>query len=137
MLGPDQLDALERHMTRKLQERLQQVIAATFPELSMPSDKPWGSRVRTIVERGIESAERYGIQQPSDIAAFIALGLATRKLPPGTSTDWIREWLERPDILGPTKLAIIEAQLTDTSGDAVLAALTARVKQARHEAQSP
>jgi hypothetical protein len=50
VLGPDQLDALERHMMDALQARLQQVIAATFPELG--GEAP-GERLRSIVHRGV------------------------------------------------------------------------------------
>lgn len=134
VLGPDQLDALDRHMMKKLQERLQQVIAATFPELSGASDEP--QRLRRIVERGVQNAGRYGIYDAPDLAAFIALGLAWRDLPPGTSADWITRWLERADTPGATKLAVIEAQLAG-SGNPALAPLTERVKRARSEAGAP
>jgi len=132
VLGPDQLDALERHMMDALHARLQQVIAATFPELK--AEAP-AERLRSIIHRGVESATRYGIEEPPDLAAFIALGLASRALPPGTSIDWIRDWLERPDTAGATKLAIIEAQLASGTGNPAYFSLTARVKQARREAQ--
>lgn len=134
-----QLEAIENHMRQALQNRLRRVIATTFPELAgaaagaaTPAD-----RVGTVVERGMETAERYGIEAPADIAAFIALGVAWRALPAGTPTDWIRDWLERPDTPGDAKLAIIEAQLADAHGNPALAVLTRRVGQARREAGAP
>lgn len=138
VLGPDQLDTIEQHMLKMLQTRLQRVIASTFPELNggAAGESP-AERLRTIVERGIETATKYGIEEPPDLAAFIALGLAWRALPRETSTDWIKSWLERPDTPGSTKLAVIEAQLAGTNGHPALSVLTQRVMQARREAAAP
>lgn len=126
-------------MIKLLQARLQRVIGATFPELNAPSatGESASERLRTIVQRGIETAAKYGIEEPSDLAAFIALGLAWRTLPPETSTDWIKSWLERADTPGSTKLAVIEAQLAGTQGQPALSVLTQRVLQARREAAAP
>jgi hypothetical protein len=139
VLGSEQLDAIEQHMMKLLQARLQRVIAATFPELNGAgaSDGSASERLRTIVQRGIESATRYGIEETPDLAAFIALGLAWRALPPETSADWIKGWLERSDTPGSTRLAIIEAQLAGTNGHPALAVLTQRVMRARREAAEP
>lgn len=138
MLGTHQLDIIEEHMHRTLQKRLQRVIVATFPELNhadaseIPAD-----RVGALVQRGIESAVKYGIGDAPDFAAFIALGLALRGVPPGTSNDWIKSWLERPDTPGGTKLAVIEAQLRDMQADPALLVVIERVAQARREAEAP
>lgn len=139
VLEPQQLETIERHMFLALQKRLQLAIAATFPELNGAGagrGEP-NARVSAVVERGMETAERYGIEERADLAAFIALGLAWRTLPRETPTDWIRDWLERPDTPGDTKLAVIEAQLAAVSGNPALAFVNQRVAQARREAEAP
>jgi hypothetical protein len=133
-LEDGQLHRLERHMLEVLQRRLERVIAANFPEIGATS--PDGARVASIVQRGVENALRYGIDEDADLAAFIALGLAWRSLPPESSVDWIRHWLERTDTPGSTKLAVIEAQLANADSNAALAALTKRVARARRDMQA-
>lgn len=133
VLEPRQLDAIERHMAEVVRARLERVIAATFPELNRASGEPQAPPLGTIVQRGIDSAAKYGIEEPPDLAAFIALGLAWRMLPRDTPTDWIRSWLERPDTEGPTKLAIIEAQLAEAAQSPALSAVAKRIADARRE----
>jgi len=136
VLEPRQLDAIERHMAEVVRARLERVIATTFPELNRAAGAGAApaARLGTIVQRGIDSATKYGIEETPDLAAFIALGLAWRMLPRDTPVDWIRNWLERPDTEGPTKLAIIEAQLADAAPNPALSALAKRVADARREA---
>jgi hypothetical protein len=134
LLESRQLKSIELHMLEVLKQRLERVIATTFPELNAKApDDPRTVPVSSIVKRGVDNAQKYGIEEDGDLAAFIALGLAWRTLPRETAADWIRSWLERPDLPGDTKLAIIEAQLADASGQPALAALAARVSQARRE----
>jgi hypothetical protein len=134
ILQQGQLKRIEVHMLESLKRRLERVIATTFPELNTKApDDPRTVPVSSIVQRGVENAQKYGIEEDGDLAAFIALGLAWRTLPRDTPTEWIRDWLERPDIPGDTKLAIIEAQLAGASGQPALSALAARVLQARQE----
>lgn len=136
VLEPRQLDAIERHMAEVVRERLERVIATTFPELksSAGGQPAQAAQLGTIVQRGIDSATKYGIEETPDLAAFIVLGLAWRMLPRDTPVDWIRSWLERPDTEGPTKLAIIEAQLADAAPNPALSALARRIADARREA---
>jgi len=133
VLEPRQLEAIERHMAEVLRSRLERVIATTFPELSPAAgaQQAQAAPLSAIVQRGIESAEKYGIEEPRDLAAFIALGLAWRMVPRDTPIDWIRSWLERPDTEGSTKLAIIEAQLADAAPNPALSAMAKRVAEAR------
>jgi hypothetical protein len=132
-LEDGQVHRLERHMLEVLQKRLERVIAAHFPEIEAAS--PDGTRLSSIVQRGVENALRYGIDEDADLAAFIALGLAWRSLPPEAPADWIRHWLERTDTPGSTKLAVIEAQLANESNLA-LAALRDRVARVRRDLQA-
>jgi hypothetical protein len=133
-----QLKRIELQLMESLRKRLERAIATTFPELTAKAaDDPRTVPVGSIVQRGVENAKKYGIEEDADLAAFIALGLAWRTLPRDTPTDWIRSWLERPDVPGDTKLAIIEAQLADLRGQPALSTLTARVSQARREIQTP
>src|SRR5690242_16868242 len=132
VLEPLQLEAIERHMAEVMRARLERAIATTFPELNRASgagEVP-AAQLSTIVQRGIDSAEKYGIEEPRDLAAFIALGLAWRTLPRETPTDWIKDWLERPDTPGDTKLAVIEAQLAGVTENPALALVKQRVAQA-------
>ncbi|HEY1287657.1 MAG TPA: hypothetical protein VGF58_04975 [Burkholderiales bacterium] len=133
VLEPRQLEAIERHMAEVLRSRLERVIATTFPELgpAAGAQQVQAAPLGAIVQRGIESAAKYGIDEPRDLAAFIALGLAWRMLPRDTPIDWIRSWLERPDTEGSTKLAIIEAQLADAAPNPALSAMARRVADAR------
>lgn len=139
VLEPRQLETIERHMAEVVRARLERAIAMTFPELHRAADaeQPPAAQLGTIVQRGVESAEKYGIDEPPDLAAFIALGLAWRTLPRETPTDWIKDWLERPDTPGDTKLAVIEAQLAGVTGNPALALVKERVAQARREVQAP
>ena len=138
VLQPRQLDAIERHMAEVVRARLERVIATTFPELNQAIAAPQAQPVQlsTIVRRGIDSATRYGIEETSDLAAFIALGLASRMLPRDTPIGWITNWLERPDTEGSTKLAIIEAQLADSAPNPALSAMAKRVADARRRARA-
>jgi hypothetical protein len=136
-----QLDVIEQHMIQSLQRRVERAIAASFPELNDvdPSARQGqgvpSERVKGIVDRGIDSAVGLGIEEPPDMAAFIALGLALRTVPPETPTEWIKSWLARPDTAGATKLAIIEAQLAQSDADnPALSAVAERVAQARRHA---
>src|SRR5262245_41769972 len=133
VLEPDQLEAIERHMAELMRARLERVIATTFPEFN-PARGAQPAQLTTIVQRGIENATKYGIDETPDVAAFIALGLATRTLRRDTPPGWIRSWLERPDTEGATKLAIIEAQLADAAQNPALSAMAKRIADARREA---
>ncbi|MGZ5091460.1 MAG: hypothetical protein ACXWIP_09705 [Burkholderiales bacterium] len=139
VLRPAQLDVIEQHMIQYLQRRVERAIAASFPELndvdrSAPQGVP-SERVKGIVDRGIDSAVGLGIEEAPDLAAFIALGLALRTVPPETPTEWIKSWLARPDTAGATKLAIIEALLAQSDADnPALLAVAERVAQARRHA---
>jgi hypothetical protein len=135
VLSPEQLATIERHMYKSLQTRLQRVIAATFPELNDAGgvQEKAAERVGAIVQRGVETALNYGIEEPADLAAFIALGLAWRTLPSETSVDWITRWLERTDTSGATKLAIIEAQLASSTQSKALSVVVKRITDARRE----
>jgi hypothetical protein len=136
VLEPRQLDAIERHMAEVVRDRLERVIARTFPELksSAGGQQAQAAQLGTIVQRGIDSATKYGLEDTSDLAAFIALGLAWRMLPRDTPTEWIRSWLERADTEGPTKLAIIEAQLAEAAPNPALSTVAKRIADARREA---
>jgi hypothetical protein len=137
LLRPEQLEVMERHLLQALRKRLERAIAATFPELNVQSAAQHGAgeRTREIVNRGIDMAAELGIEEAPDMAAYIALGLALRMVPPETPTEWIRSWLDRPDTSGATKLAVIEAQLADSAAaDPALALIAERVARARQEA---
>lgn len=143
-LRPDQFEAFEEHMFRALQTRVEQAIAVAFPELGTETgapgetaaEHPPSGRISGIAERGIESAVAHEVQEPADIAAFIALGLALRLSPPKGPTDWIKNWLERPDTSGATKLAIIETQLAEEArNDPAWMAIAERVAKARQQAR--
>jgi hypothetical protein len=138
VLRPEQLAVIEQHMVQSRQRRVERAIAASFPELSSvdPSagQRVPGEQVKGIVERGVQSAAGLGIEEAPDLAAFIALGLALRTVPPETPTDWIKSWLARPDTAGATKLAIIEAQLAQSGVEnPALSFVAKRVAHARQQ----
>jgi hypothetical protein len=135
-----QIQAFERSLFAAMQQRVEQAIAATFPEYrEAPKERRTDERgveerpsLKSTVERGIESAVRFEIQDGSDIAAFIALGLALRLSPPGEAGSWIQACLNRPDTSGPTKLRMIESRLQPLArGNGSLGLIAQRVAQAR------
>jgi hypothetical protein len=136
----EQIEVFERRLFEAVQRRVEHAIAATFPEIA--GDRSAGgpeargeeraSRVRSVVERGIENAVGVDIGDAPDFAAFIALGVALRLTPPGASGNWIQAWLMRQDAPGQTKLRMIESRLKKlATQDAVLAAIAKRVEMAR------
>jgi hypothetical protein len=136
----EQIDVFERRLFEAVQRRVEYAIAATFPEIA--GDRPAAgpdargedrtSRVRSVVERGIENAVGVDIGDAPDFAAFIALGVAMRLTPPGPSGNWIHAWLMRPDAPGQTKLRMIESRLKKLAKqDPAIAAVAKRVEMAR------
>jgi hypothetical protein len=141
-----QIDVFEEHLFAALQARVERAIGATFPELSAPASSSDSNaekavpdqQVKAIVERGIERAAGLGIQEPADLAAFIALGLALGSAPtPLPAREWITEWLNRADTPGVMKLKIIEARLAESNAaDPALDGIAKRVADARREASA-
>ena len=128
-----------------MQQRVERAIAATFPEYREAApERRTDERgleerpsLKTVVERGLESAVRFDIQDGPDIAAFIALGLALRVAPPGEGTSWISEYLNRMGAAGATRLSMIESQLQALAvDDKALSVIAQRVARAR-EAMAP
>jgi len=99
VLEREQLETMERQMFEALRRRLPGAIAATALEVKDPSAAP-----------------RRGIEERTDMAIFIALGLAWRMLPRETRTDLIRQSLESPEIPEAARLAVIEAHLAAVNG---------------------
>ena len=129
-----------------MHQRVEQAIGATFPELRDPApgrgtNEPGAEgeegrpSLKSIVERGIESAVKFDIQDGPDIAAFIALGLSLRLAPAGEAGSWIPDYLNRTGTDGATRLHIIESQLRSLGEDEPALMLVAeRVAQARDAA---
>lgn len=137
-----QMEIFERRLFEATQRRIERAIAAIFPEIAdeRPSDGVDGgaaeraSRIKSVVERGIENAVGVDIVDGPDFAAFIALGLALHLAPPGPSANWIHAWLRRPDTPGQTKLRMIESRLGKLAKqEPALAAIAKRVSLAREK----
>jgi hypothetical protein len=135
-LRREQVEAFEQHLFDAMLSRIERAIAATFPELSVADGTREGepsAEIESIVVRGVETAAEFGIHARPDIAAFIALGLASRSA--GSSKplpDWIKGWLNRPETAGSTKMAVIEAQLAEFgSSDPALATVARKVAAVR------
>ncbi len=137
-LRTDQFELFERRMFAVFQSRLERAIAQAFPELSAESDAAGADRaapvegVSEIVERGIERAVDFDLQEAADMAAFIALFLSLRLTPARSPTDWIRAWLERPDSTGAARLALVEFELDQrAAADPALRHALERIARAR------
>ena len=140
IIRDDQIQAFERSLFVAMQKRVECAIAGTFPEFrEAAQDRRTDERgvedrpsLKSIVERGVESAIRFEIGDGPDIAAFVALGLALRLSPPGEAGSWIQACLNRPDTSGPTKLRMIESRLQPLArGNGRLGLIAQRVAQAR------
>lgn len=135
----EQIEVFERVLFEATQGRIERAIAAVFPELDghrgppqIEGDEQAPSALRTIVERGIESAVGVGLADAGDFAAFIALGLALRLSQPGPGTRWIHAWLLRTDMPGQTKLGMIESRLRRLAKrDPALGSIAMRIEKAR------
>jgi hypothetical protein len=131
-----QVTALEERMLQRLQNKLERVTARIFPEIEkgQAGTGAAGIRIAQMVETGIERAVGFDIEQPADIAAFIALVLSLRLTPPKSDADWIRQWLARAGTPGAGKLAVVEFRLTEAQGgEPAFAVCLERMKKARAE----
>lgn len=140
IIRDDQIQAFERSLFVAMKQRVEQAVAATFPEYrDVPKEQRTDERgveerplLKSMVERGIESALRFDIQDGSDIAAFVALGLALRLWPPGEEGNWIQGCLSRAQTSGPIKLRMIESRLQPLArGNGSLGLIAQRVAKAR------
>jgi hypothetical protein len=139
VIRADQLEMFERIQFDKMQQRIECAIAHTFPDTctapfaaGTPSARYQPNLYsKALVEKGIEAGLGLGLEQESDLAAFIALGLALQAgsvAPPG----WITEWLMRPDTPGTVRLAVIESRLAQMGADdPLLHAVATQVGAAR------
>jgi hypothetical protein len=136
----EQLEVLERRLFEVMHRRIEQAVAATFPEFRNPTRSRGANEpaveerasLEAVVARGIESAVKFDIGDGADIAAFIALGLALRLAPPGECGAWIHSCLNRPGTSGPTKLRMIESRLRPlAAGNGGLGLIAQRVAKAR------
>lgn len=138
----DQLEMFERIQFEKMQANIECAIAHAFPDTCaapLSPDQPAARRqpnqhASNAVEKGIEAGIGLGLEQQSDLTAFVALGLALRSArvaPP----DWIEGWLNRPDTPGAVRLAAIESRLAQLGArDPVLQAIAEQVGNARDAA---
>jgi len=141
----DQIEAFEEKLFAAMQQRVERAIAQTFPEFreatperqtkEPPLEGHGQPPLKSIVERGIESAVRFDIQDGPDIAAFIALGLALRLAPVGEAGTWISDYLNRAGSEGQTKLSMVESQVQALAADdQAFSVIAQRVAQARDAA---
>jgi hypothetical protein len=130
-----QIEVFEKRLFEAMQQRVEHAIASTFPEFGdRPAADGTTVSIGTVVERGIENALGVDIGDASDVAAFIALGLALRFSPPRPAADWIQAWLMRPDAPGQTRLRMIESRLRKLAKqDPAVAAIAKRVETAREK----
>ncbi|GJI93651.1 hypothetical protein RugamoR57_03690 [Duganella caerulea] len=134
----EQLEMFERFMFKNMQTRVEQTIAAIFPDIcAEPEDREAplltmraNAYCKAITAEGIAAADAFGMERESDIKAFVALGLALqRSARPAPS--WLTQWLDRPHA-GPLKLAIIESRLQQLGeNDPLLLAIADSVRRAR------
>lgn len=139
VIRADQLELLGRIQFDKMQERIEYVIARTFPDsfavpfaAETPSVRHQANMYsKTFVEKGIEEGLGLGLDQEADLAAFVALSLAlwagSRERP-----AWMSAWLMRPHTPGAVRMAVIESRLAQMGADdPLLHAVATQVGTAR------
>jgi hypothetical protein len=77
----EQMEVLEGEMGRVFAERLAHIVSTLFPHYFERIQGEDGAvDYRGLAGKAIERAERFGISQENDIAAFVVLTMAARNL---------------------------------------------------------
>ena len=109
-----QMKALEGAAKLAFYEHLAKTVRSLFPgEVSRmvqaSGEAAYGKAIRDAADR----AARFGLEREGDVAVFVALGFANSLLrEPGKEfLGWGVPIMERADMAGPAKLALIEHRL--------------------------
>jgi hypothetical protein len=131
-INPRQMQVLERQALERTLRQLKGTVARVFPHLAPGAGA--GTDLAQLVERGVESAVDHDLLTPGDWAAYIALGLALRRVGDGQTPDWVVDTLKDDTLPGPSRLALVEHLLAEASTQQPgLAQVKALMQQARSD----
>jgi hypothetical protein len=110
----EQMQVLEGEMDRVFADRLARIVSSLFQHYferiqAAQSEVDYPA----LVAKAIERAERFGIDQENDIAAFVVLTMAARNLddPADGFLDWTHPIIMNESIAGAAKISLIEHRL--------------------------
>jgi hypothetical protein len=110
----EQMQALEGEMDRAFAERLARIVSSLFPHYFERIQGTQGAAdYPELVGKAIERAERFGISQETDIAAFVVLTMAARNFddPADGFLDWTHPIIMNEAIAGAAKISLIKHRL--------------------------
>ena len=109
-----QMKALETVAKLAFYEHLANTDRSLFPaEVSRMVQASGEAAYQKLIRDAVDRAARFGLERESDVAVFVALGFANSQLrQPGKEfLGWSAPIMERADVAGPAKLALIEHRL--------------------------
>lgn len=109
-----QMQALETAAKLAFFDRLADTVRSLFPgEVSRVVQASGEAAYRKAIRDAVDRAAKFGLERESDVAVFVALGFANSQLrQPGKELlGWSAPIMERADMAGPAKLALIEHRL--------------------------
>ena len=131
-----QLESLADSIDARVNHQLARCVAAVFPDQAaqIGHGAVDGDAFHDWLHKALELGYRYGIEEPADQAAFLALAVATIEIAP-TRPGYLgfsRPVLARESTPGPVKMAWIEQRLSSLAeADAVAARMLGQVRAAR------
>ena len=109
-----QMKALETVAKLAFYEHLANSVRSLFPaEVSRMVQASGEAAYQKLLRDAVERAARFGLERESDVAVFVALGFANSQLRQSGKEflGWSAPIMERTDVAGPAKLALIEHRL--------------------------
>jgi hypothetical protein len=109
-----QMKALETAARLAFFEQLADTVRSLFPaEVGRVVQASGEASYRKAIRDAVDRAAKFGLERESDVAVFVALGFANSQLrQPGKEfLGWSAPIMERADMAGPAKLALIEHRL--------------------------
>ena len=109
-----QMKALETAAKLAFFEQLADSLRSQFPaEVSRFVQANGEAGYAKAIRDAVDRAAKFGLERESDVAVFVTLGFANSQLrQPGKEfLGWSAPIMERADIAGPAKLALIEHRL--------------------------
>lgn len=104
----DQFETLSQAVDRRFEARLSRWLRQHFAA-ELDALPPQADRDAAFVSLSVARAEKYGIDEPRDVAVFVALTLANLRFRQAGSAkllDGVRRLLDRKDADGPSKIAL-------------------------------
>jgi hypothetical protein len=120
VISRQQMDDFERLALARAQRRVEMAVSHVFADLQPQRDAPAAmsaGELALIVERGIESAVDRGLTTWADWTCYVTLGLALRRRGQDRTPAWLAEELNRAELPGPARMALVEHLLLEAARD--------------------